>query len=190
MMGRTHAFAGVCSLWLLVPVPHLLTSENFSPLAAVAAVGALMPDLDATQSLIRSTQVAGIRPFVPIAAILHSTFGHRGLIHSALGLLLFCLLVAVPLAFWWGALPSLVLALGYASHLAADACTKSGIPLLYPRKVRFHLMPPPLRLSTGSQAEDAVLIAFALLALMLVLYFQMGTSPSFSATVFSSTAQP
>ena len=182
MMGRTHAFAGICSLWLLVPIPHLLTHENFSPLITVAAVGALIPDLDATQSLIRSTQVAGIRPFVPIAALLHGTFGHRGLIHSAFGLLLFCLLVALPLVFWWGTVPSLVLAVGYASHLAADACTKSGIPLLYPRKARFHLLPSPLRLSTGSQAEDAVLAVFAMLALMLVLFFLMGTPSSFSPT--------
>ena len=180
-MGRTHALIGVCSLWLLVPLPQLLTRENFSPLAAVAAVGALMPDLDATQSLLRSTQVIGIRPFVPVADVLHGLFGHRGLLHSLLGLLLFSLLVALPLSFWWGWQPSLLLTVGYASHLAADACTKSGIPLLFPRKRKYHLLPPSLRLTTGSQAEEAVLVAFALLALMLVLFFlMMGTSPAFA----------
>ena len=174
MMGRTHALIGVCSLWLLAPLPHVLTASTLGPLALTAAVGALMPDLDATQSLIRSTQLLGIRPFVPIAALLHGAFGHRGLLHSAVGLLLFCLLAALPLAFWWGLLPSLVLAIGYASHLAADACTKSGIPLLFPKKAKVHLLPPALRLSTGSQAEEGVLVAFALLAALLLLPLLLG----------------
>jgi len=61
------------------------------------------------------------------------------------------------------------LVLGYGSHLAGDACTKSGIPLLYPDPRRLHLLPRPLRLTTGSQAEDALLPLLAVSVLVLLL---------------------
>ena len=64
--------------------------------------------------------------------------------------------------------------LGYASHLAADASTKSGLPLLYvpwfyPHKKRYHLLPPSLRFTTGSQAEEVLFPLLALLILLLLL---------------------
>jgi hypothetical protein len=67
----------------------------------------------------------------------------------------------------------LALTLGYGSHLAADACTRSGIPFLYfhvsRNKRRYHLLPPRLRFVTGSDAEAALLPLLGLLILLLLL---------------------
>lgn len=85
-------------------------------------------------------------------------------------LLLFLFLVVLPPLAGIGSLfVPLALSLGYASHLAADACTKSGIPLFYPRRKRYHLLPRALRLTTGSLAEEAVFMALAMMVLLLML---------------------
>ncbi|MDQ2687670.1 MAG: metal-dependent hydrolase [Armatimonadota bacterium] len=179
MTWRTHALVGVASLWLLEAVPHAIdpiaatgqaAPGNIGLLASVAALGALLPDLDAAESKIKHLTVGGgIAPFALPALFLHRAFGHRGLLHSALGLALFGLLVALPLSFWWGGTPSLALWVGYASHLAADACTRMGIPFLFPNRRRLFLLPPRLRFVTGSPAEDALLPLLALPVLLLLL---------------------
>ncbi len=166
-MGRTHALLGVASLWLLQPLPGALTSDTLAPLAVTAVFGALLPDLDAQGSLLKYWQVGGVRPFVPLSNLLHRSFGHRGLLHSLRGLLGASLLALPLLLLGWPLFVGLVL--GYASHLVGDACTKSGLPLLYPDPRRLHLLPRPLRLTTGSQAEEALLplLAVSVLALLL-----------------------
>ncbi len=174
MTWRTHALAGIGSLWLLDAAPHGIGAgngvSNVGLLAALAAFGALLPDLDAQQSRIKHLSPGwGIEPFVLPSLLLYRALGHRGLLHSGLGLALFTVLFALPLAFWWGWQPSAALALGYTSHLAADGCTRRGIPLLHPRRLRFFLLPPKLRLVTGSSAEDALLPLLAALALLLLL---------------------
>jgi len=171
VIGRTHALLGVCSLWLLQPLPGALTSDTLAPLAIAAALGALLPDLDAADSTVKYLAVGPFTPFAPLSNLLHRAFGHRGLLHSLRGLCA-CALLCSPLLWlgWpWGWLPFLGLVLGYASHLLGDAATRSGIPLLYPDPRRIHLLPRPLRLTTGSPAEDALLplLGAAVLALLL-----------------------
>src|SRR5262249_20655923 len=138
MLWRTHVLGGLSSLWLLTLVPNLVQSDTLPLLAVAASFGALLPDLDAEQSKLRSLSLAGVQPFALPSTAIHRTFGHRGLLHSLLGLAGVGLL-SVGLSFWWGGLPSLSLSLGYASHLLLDACTRSGVPLFYPNKRRFHL---------------------------------------------------
>lgn len=167
MMGRTHALLGIASLWLLEPLPQVLEGDRLAPVVVAAVFGALLPDLDASASTLKYLRVGGITPFAPLSELLHRSFGHRGLLHSLRGLLAATLLLS-PLALLDWRLP-LGAALGYASHLLGDAATRSGIPLLYPDKGRLHLLPRPLRLSTGSQAEDAVFVLFAFLDLLLLL---------------------
>ena len=168
MMGRTHSLAGVASLWLLQSVPTLDHPELLAPLSALAALGALLPDLDAAQSQIKYLSLAGVTPFVPLSRLLNRTLGHRGLLHSALGWGIATLLL-LPLAIFAGISVPLALSLGYASHLATDACTKSGIPFWYPKRKRYHLLPRPLRLTTGSAAEEAIFVLFAVLVVGLLL---------------------
>lgn len=124
--------------------------------------------------------------FAGTGAALRAVTGHRGFTHTLWGALAFTGLAAaaallltgsVHLALHVGA----VWMLGYASHLAADACTPSGIPLFgggatvlsprqghstYARGVqlgsgaasarRFHLLPRRMRIRTGSPADTAV----------------------------------
>ncbi len=169
MMWRTHALLGVNSLWLLSPFPTALSADHLGPLCALAAFGALLPDLDASESKIKSLPVFGLHPFVLPASLAHRTWGHRGLLHSPVGLLLFggvCLSIGLT----WGALPAVALWLGYASHLVGDACTKSGIPSWLNRQdKRLHLLPARFRLVTGSAAEKALLPLLALPVLLLLL---------------------
>ncbi len=172
MMWRTHALFGITSLWLLSPVPGLLTSHTVGPLCAFAAFGALLPDLDAEESKVKSLSWRGIRPFAPLAQIVHRTWGHRGLLHSPLGLCL-AAMGALLLALFGYGLPALALWLGYGSHLAADACTKTGIPG-WPNRPerRLYLLPLGWRFVTGSTAEEMLLplLGAAVLALLLSHY--------------------
>lgn len=175
-MGRTHALAGVAALWTLRLVPGALTFDTVAPLAFLAVVGALLPDLDAADSLLRRTSLLGITPLVPISSVLHQSFGHRGATHSLLGLVA-AFLLALPFAAFRGWLAPVALSLGYASHLLCDGCTKSGVPLLYPRRRRYHLLPRPMRLTTGSEAENAVFALFGALAVGLLVSLLFGASP-------------
>lgn len=168
MMGRTHLMLGAASLWLLRPLPDLVSTDDLAPMLALAAFGALLPDLDASSSTLRHLRIGGLTPFVPLSQVLHGRFGHRGALHSLWGLGVLALLV-LPLLIWLPWRWYLSLLLGYASHLAGDACTRSGIPLLYPRLERRHLLPSFLRLTTGSPAEEVVFVMLALSVLLLLL---------------------
>jgi inner membrane protein len=47
--------------------------------------------------------------------------------------------------------------LGYLSHVAlADALTIAGVPLLWPWRKKFHLLPRPLRIRTGGLVEQLI----------------------------------
>lgn len=177
-MGRTHVLLGLNTLWLPFSLgvgasPQLGASPQTWPVLVVATgFGALLPDLDASASLLQGLSVGGLRPMVLPAQMLHRQFGHRGALHSLWGLGIFAVLTVPLVIFASGAGGLLIwtgLLLGYASHLVGDGCTRSGIPLFYPRLTRIHLLPRGLRLSTGSSAEDAVFALLAMGALALLL---------------------
>lgn len=145
-------------------------------LAALAAGAALLPDLDAPRSKIRSLTFGPIKPLDPLGALVYGAWGHRGPLHSLPGLAVFGLIAALPLSLLWGAEYGAALVLGYGSHVALDAMTRSGVPLLPTRgrdgrwglRRRSHLLPPQWRFVTGSAAED-VLQAFLFGAAILLL---------------------
>lgn len=170
MTWPTHALLGINSLWLLAPLPPELLAYDLGTLAACATLGALLPDLDASESKIKHLKLPGtqFKPFLLPAQVVSRTDQHRGLLHSlwGLGMATFVLIPAAVLIGW---APIVALLLGYISHLLGDSATKSGIRLLYPRKLRFHLLPPHLRLTTGSQAEDVVAALMVLPVLLLLL---------------------
>ena len=168
MMWHTHAAIGASSVWLLVPIAHTGDSSLLAVLTVLAVIGALVPDLDAVESKIKHVRIAGIKPLMPVAQAINQQFGHRGLLHSLRGWALWTLLV-LPISAWVGVVPILALSLGYASHLAADACTVSGIPLLYPQKRRYFLLPLRLRIVTGSDVEEVFFAAFACMSLILLM---------------------
>lgn len=171
MMERTHILVGISSLWLLAWIPNVVTPDTLGSLTVCAALGALLPDLDANNSTIKHLSVARIQPFAPVACVLSRDLGHRGATHSLLGLGIFAVLTLPLVWFWpWGYWAALVLC--YTSHLVADACTKSGIPFLYPNRKKVHLLPRAWRLTTGSLAEDA-LVPIIALAILFLLFSQL-----------------
>jgi len=178
MMGRTHVLGGLSTLWLLQPFPNALTSDTLLPLCLCAGLGALLPDLDAEVSLLSSVQIGAIRPLAPLSSLLYRQWGHRGPLHSprVLAILLVPVLL-LGLAFG-SALFGLALWLGYASHLALDACTKTGIPK-WPRAGRLWLLPSSLRFVTGSEAEDRLfLILGCLVILLCLLHLPLPATPT------------
>jgi len=174
MTWPTHTLFGISTLWLLTPVPPEVLQVNIGVLAAAAALGALMPDLDASESKIKHLKIPNtqIKPFMLPALIVSRSDQHRGLMHSLAGLGMMIVFV-LPITFYAGWAVGTAFLLGYASHLVADSATKNGIRLLYPRAQRFHLLPPGWRFTTGSLAEDALLLPLAV-SVVLLLVVQHG----------------
>ena len=154
-----------------------MTAGSVGLLASLAAGAALLPDLDAPHSKIRSLALGPVRPLDPLGALVYGAWGHRGPLHSLPGLAAFGLACALPLALRWGGEYGAAILLGYGSHLALDAMTRHGVPLLPSRgrdgrwglRRRSHLLPRRFRFVTGSAAEDvlqAVLFGAALLLLL------------------------
>lgn len=170
MTWPTHALLGICTLWVIVPLPPEWLAYHIGMLAACAAFGAMLPDLDASESKIKHLRLLGtqIKPFLLAAQVIHRSDQHRGLLHSLAGLGMVGLL-GLPCSFWLGWAPVAALLLGYASHLLADSATKSGIRLWYPKPTRFYLLPKGWRVITGSQAEEVLFVALSGCALLLLL---------------------
>lgn len=168
MTGKTHLLIGLNSLWLLAPIPGALTVSSLALAAAAAAIGSLLPDLDASQSTIKHAKIGRWQPMAVLANPIARATTHRGLLHSFIGIGLIAL-ISLPLGFLWGWAPSIALVLGYASHLLADSGTPSGITLNYPDPTKKHLLPLGLRIQTGSPAENGVFILAALSGAILLL---------------------
>ena len=170
MTWPTHTLFGISCLWLLAPLPMDILSYDMGTLAAVAALGALLPDLDASESKIRHVKVPGtnFKPFLLPAQVVHGSEQHRGLLRSLAGLGMISLM-AVPSIWWVGWTRIVALLLGYTSHLLTDSATKTGILLLYPRMHRDYVLPKGWRITTGSLAEEAFYLPLASLVMALLL---------------------
>lgn len=170
MTWPTHALFGISTLWLLAPLPPDVLGYDFSTLAACAAFGALLPDLDASESKIKHLKLLGtnFKPFLLPSQIVHRSDQHRGLLHSlcGMGVAATC---ALPFGIWLGWAPVAALVLGYLSHLVADSATKSGLRVFYPSPTRFHLLPRALRITTGSSAEESLIPVLAAGVILLLL---------------------
>jgi len=145
MMAKSHVVVGIAAWVAAAPLLH------FSPVdplyLGLAVAGALLPDVDHPQSWIgRRTR--------PLSTTLAKILGHRGVTHSAIAVLG---LVALLLHVGYRRGEVSALAIGYASHLAADMLTPRGLRLAWPLKQSWGL--PLCR--TGSAAEPAIVVALA-----------------------------
>jgi membrane-bound metal-dependent hydrolase YbcI (DUF457 family) len=170
MTWPTHVVFGISALCFLAPLPVDMLGYDMGPLAMAAALGALLPDLDASESKIKHLKLLGtsFKPLHFPAQVVYRSDQHRGLLHSLWGLGI-AATFTVPLMWWVGWAPVVALLLGYSSHLLVDSMTKSGIRLLYPRLRRFYLLPKKWRFATGSSAEEVVMIIAATFSLWLLL---------------------
>jgi inner membrane protein len=140
MLGANHLAVGFACGVLADGLGVLpLNAETLPPLL----LGSLLPDVDHPKSLLG-------RRFFFVSGVVHMTVGHRGATHSIFAL------AAVLVGGFLLLSPDMALALslGFTSHLLADAMTKGGVPILWPRKTKLHLLPTPFK--TGSLAEYLV----------------------------------
>ena len=138
-----------------------------------AVMGGLAPDIDAEDSTIkRELGAAGALASTGLGLL---GVKHRGLTHYGIT----AGLVAagawlIGRQFGYDDV-GLAFGLGYLSHILADAMTQHGVPLWGPLPGRFHLLPKPLRLRTGSPAETLVFMVLTLaLAVACWLVFKSG----------------
>jgi inner membrane protein len=165
MMAVTHVAVGTATF---AGLAALFGVEISSSALGAAALGSLLPDVDTPSSR------AGFCVY-PLALWLERKFGHRTITHSITGIG-FCALLFSPLLFFgWGHLLFMALLCGFMLHLAGDACTKSGIPLMWPRRERW-VFPgdAKFRLKTGSPAEWIVLGVVMTVAAMVMPVARMG----------------
>jgi inner membrane protein len=152
MMASTHVLFGL-NCWLGYAQLRGLPLHPESIFIAGAA--SLLPDIDHPKSTFGS-----LVPFFsrPISAI----FGHRGITHS-----LFAIIAGIYIMHKYGYQTEYVAAIvvGYLSHLLGDMMTNSGVPLLWPVKLKMAI---PL-FSTGGFVEWLVRIALMALLFWVVL---------------------
>ncbi len=165
MMALTHVAIGTVGC---AGLAALFGVDISPPVLGAAALGSLLPDVDTPSSR------AGFCVY-PLALWLERKFGHRTVTHSITGIGVCALLFSPLLLFAWGHTPFMALVCGFALHLAGDACTKAGIPLMWPRRERW-VFPgdAKFRLKTGSMAEWVVLGAVLLVATLTLPVARMG----------------
>lgn len=169
MIATTHAIFGVAAL---AGAGLALGVEPPVWAYPVAAVASWLPDVDNPRSRLGNGLSKRKNPLLnavtrPVSWGLQTasfglfrTVGHRTLTHSLLGLLLFCLPVYLLLGFS----PALQLALvaGVASHVVADALNTWGVPLLWPIKKNFRLIPGGFK--SGGAMEFIVALLMVVVA--------------------------
>lgn len=137
MFARTHIIIAV--IFALALESHL---PHFDPTSYYVLVlfGALLPDIDCEKSTINK--------LIPITKYAELMFKHRGFFHSIFAPLLLYILIAGLSS----TESAMAVILGYMSHLASDAFTKSGVNFLYPF-TQFKISGP---IKTGGWQESAI----------------------------------
>ncbi|MEO6887477.1 MAG: metal-dependent hydrolase [Ktedonobacteraceae bacterium] len=187
MEGRSHLLVGLTAGVVLDSVVHLtgdpLTMAKYVPLTLVVrkaiyyfmvGFGALLPDIDNARSTL-GHKLGWISKEIQHIA------GHRTLFHSLLGLVLGSLIaiglqqVAIYLLSMRGlSVPANLIGtsnlvffavlFGCIMHIAADALTQGGVPLLWPNHKRFGFPPNPhWRFRTGTWPEFVIVWSFMIL---------------------------
>jgi inner membrane protein len=148
VIGHSHAIIGASAG---VIVAHVLQGDALAG-ALLGGVAGLVPDIDA-----HGTTLGRYIPgWVPRP-------GHRGPTHS----ILFCAALAAAAygARYWliGGPPtswlvSAAVLAGALSHLAADAVTDRGVPILWPLTQEHFGLPWPLSFKTGTWPEHIIVL--------------------------------
>jgi len=187
MEGRSHLLLGLTAGVVLDSYVHLsgppLTIVKAVTLALVVkkvvyyvmvGFGALLPDIDNARSTLG-------HKLGPVSKGIQHLAGHRTIFHSILGLMLGSLLaigleqlVIYLLAQHGFIAPATYIHIsiqvffavlfGCVMHIAADALTQGGVPLLWPMPKRFGFPPNPRwRFRTGTWPEFVIVWGFMIL---------------------------
>lgn len=162
MTARTHdiiAFGALVTAAVYLPPKELNISTTFAALVG-SVVGALVPDMDQATNRLWDLLPAGNF----LGRIFRNLMlQHRTISHSILGGFVFykLLVFAAPKLLNPGYINiQIVVAavmIGFISHIAADALTKEGVPLLFPLPFKIGIPPiEALRITTGKFFEKFI----------------------------------
>ncbi len=153
-----------------------------APCALASGVAALMPDLDKDNALLSS--------WLPWLSWLvrRVSCGHRGLTHLVplwIGVAALCCYQLAPPAVGWPHALVVALCGGYLVHLAQDAMTKDGIPLIPVVWTHWHITPCRwLHFRSDSLMASAVTVVMVVGCLGVVaLAYVPGALPWFDAGI-------
>jgi inner membrane protein len=139
------------------------------------SLGSLTPDLDSQENVLYSLVPIGHRA---VSEVFERLFGrHRSISHSLIGITIFSFLSA----FLIGAIPKengldanalyAAYMISLIAHVAADAITKDGVPLLWPLKFKFGFPPFAfLRFKTGGWYETYVIRSLVIVSILFLTF--------------------
>lgn len=179
MTDKTHQLIGITAataFYLTQHTDQLLTWPIAGSVLAGAILGSVAPDLD--------QPTANLWDEIPLGKLIgritsRCLGGHRNLSHSLLGIALFTGLAYWLSRFipthWWIDRPTLLMSfiIGFVAHLAADAITVMGIPLLWPFGGNMGFPPRPfegIRIITGKWFENLIVLPVAFLVLLALIW--------------------
>lgn len=178
MLAPTHGLFGIFLTLIILALFGIKWSLHWTVLA-FAILGALIPDIDHTRSIIGKL-------FPSISKSLEEKYGHRTVTHSIWGWAVSTLilgLILIVLHFigfkaWSSGIINwrwiAAFSIGYISHLLIDMVNSRGVPLLWPEKIRFVVFKnPKMRIESGARLETLIgiiLIILVFLALPLSKY--------------------
>lgn len=148
-------------------------------LLGATALGAMLPDIDHTRSLIG-------RIFLPLSRFLNRRYGHRTLTHSLTGLFLFSLASGiVEQAYGQSQRLTVIASIAFFSHLVLDMMTLQGVVLFYPFFKNPCVIPGQanLRMRTGDVRRETLFFClFLVLAFSLHDLFRQGFWNTYNRT--------
>ncbi|MFB7304607.1 MULTISPECIES: metal-dependent hydrolase [Bacillati] len=166
MQYRTHF---VTSLSVTLPI---MTSTDTLSIGSVLAVGlgAVFPDIDEPHSWI-GCRTRGISDF------LNKVFGHRGITHSLMGILIVFLTIALMVGLSpFKASIGLYFILGYILHIVGDSFSKSGVKWLVPFSEKsFQSGMGVVWYRTGSKIENLIFLGSVLILIMYIKVLDFNT---------------
>jgi len=151
MTAPNHIVGGFTVTGIFAAIGGINILQDYR-LLPVILLGALLPDIDTTKSVIG-------RLVKPVAKIINQKYGHRTITHSLIALIgLTAVVSAFQAAYFPGLAIAQVFGLAYASHLLLDMVTVQGIPLFYPFSKNPCVLPgnPQMRLRTNSLRHETM----------------------------------
>lgn len=177
MQYKTHLTTS-----LAVALPIMAATDTLTLGSAIAlGLGSVFPDIDEPYSWI-GCRTRGI------SDLINKMFGHRGLTHSLVGIVLIFLtmVLMVGLAHFKAVL-GLYFILGYALHLIGDSFSKSGVKWFLPLSDQsFQSGMGLIYYRTGSIIEKLIFFGSILILSMEIRAFDLGIS-SLVGTNFTKT---
>ena len=193
MVGRSHLLIGLTAGVVLDSFTHISgppligTTLSLSLIIdkvlfySMVGFGALLPDIDNARSTMG-------QKFGWISKEIQHTFGHRTLFHSILGVILGALIAVgaerlaeyllasrgyiVPVRVIGAShIVFFAVVFGCIMHIAADALTLEGVPLLWPMR-KYYGLPPyrSWRFRTGTWREQVIVYGFIALVVVCIYY--------------------